>query len=189
MNPWARTVLASLAIVVVVAVTGLMLTGLPAPAKILPTGLGGREGSGRSVLNFRAPASVQEYSTSVRPMIRRRTGGVEVAYAGCAKDIGLHRKIRVFQAVYHGVAAGQRWVFAIRLRGLVMKAYSIVGMEWFNSQGKLVGEKDVYPPPSRTYQRAQVAVTLPGGATYIAVYVQLLGINPQTRLDVTAASP
>jgi hypothetical protein len=188
MRPWARTLMASAGISVVVVSAGLALTGLPAPAKNLPTGLGGRAVSGRSVLTYKASAWAQEYSTTVKPTITRHPNSVEVSYVGHVKDTGLHRKVEVFQGVYHGVAAGQHWVFSIRLRGLVVKTYAIVGMEWFNSHGKWVGEKDVYPPVGRTYQRALVAETLPPGAKYLAVYVQLPEINSQTRLDVTATS-
>lgn len=188
MRPWARTIMASATIAAVVVGAGLALTGLPAPAKDLPTGLGVRIVNGRSVLAHEASAWAQEYSTTVKPTIIRHQDSVEVAYAGQAEDTGLHRKVEVFQGVYHGVAAGQRWVFSIRLRGVVVKTYAIVGMEWFNSHGKWAGEKDVYPPIDRTYQRASVGQTLPHGAKYLAVYVQLPEINPQTRLDVTAAS-
>ena len=188
MRPWTRTTLAVTAIAGLVVGAGLLLTGLPAPAQSLPTGLGARQVSGRSVLTRRASAWAQEYSTTVRPTIVRHRDSVEVSYIGRASDTGLHREVEVFQGVYHGVAAGQRWVFSVRLRGLVVKSYAVVGMEWFNSNGKRAGEKDVYPPIGHTYQRALVAETLPRGAKYVAVYVQLPEINPQTRLDVTAMS-
>ena len=188
MRPWTRTALASAAIAVVVVGAGLALTGLPTPAKNLPTGLGRQEVNGRSVLTYKASAWAQEYSTVVRPTIIRHPGSVEVTYVGQANDTGLHRKVEVFQGVYHGAAAGQRWVFSIRLRGLVVKAYAIVGMEWFNSHGKWAGEKDVYPPVGTAYQWASVAETLPWGAKFLVVYVQLPGINPQTRLDLTAGA-
>ena len=188
MRSWARTALAVTAIAVLVVGAGLMLTGLPAPAKSLPTGLGARQVGGRSVLTRKASAWAQEYSTTVKPTVLHHRDSVEVSYVGRASDTGPHRKVEVFHGVYHGVAAGQQWVFSIRLRGLVVKSYAIVGMGWFNSHGKWVGEKDVYPPVGRTYRRALVAETLPRGAKYLAVYVQLLEINPQTRLDVTATS-
>jgi hypothetical protein len=188
MRLWLRTVMASVAIAAVVVGAGLALTGLPAPAKNLPTGLGGRAVSGRSVLMDKPSAWAQEYSTTLRPTIIRHGSSVEVAYVGQEKDTGLHHKVEVFQGVYHGVAAGQRWIFSIRLRGLVIKTYAIVGMEWFNAHGKWVGEKDVYPPVGSLYQRSLVAETLPAGAKYLAVYVQLPEINPQSRLDVTATS-
>ena len=121
------------------------------------------------MLTRKASAWAQEYSTTVQPTIIRHRDSVEVSYVGRASDTGLHHKVEVFQGVYHEVAAGQRWVFSIRLRGRVVKSYAIVGMEWFNSHGKREGEKDVYPPVGRAYQWVLVAETLPRGAKYLAV--------------------
>jgi hypothetical protein len=186
-RPWARTALATAAIAAVVVGVGAIFAGLPAAPKNLPTGLGSHLIKGQNVLSNSVSWS-KEYSTVSKPTVVRNHGVVEVTYVGRRGDIGVHRKVEVFQGVYRGVEPGQRWEFSVRLRGLVVKTYAIVGMEWFNSHGKWAGETDVYPPLGRTYRRVIVIKTLPEGAKYLAVYVQLAEINALTRIDVTATS-
>jgi hypothetical protein len=174
-----------------VVAVGIVFSGLPRPHRTPPTGFGGSPGHGVNALRLaddtltRANTWDQEDTTSGRPVLIGRAGSVELAYRGEPGDTGRHRKVEVFQAVER-VAAGQRWVFSILLRGTVVKAYADVGMEWFGANGKWLAEKDVYPPLTAAYQRVTVAKVLPAGARYLAIYVQLAEINPATRIDISA---
>jgi hypothetical protein len=187
MRPVIKTILVLAGIAVIVFGVGFAFTGLPTPAKNLPTGLGGSSAHGRNVLRS-GVTWAREYTTASKPWLIRHKSSMEVAYVGEPGDTGLHRKVEVFQGVYHNVAPGQEWVFSVRLRGLIVKSYVIVGMEWFTSSGKWAGEKDIYPPVTETYQRMTVATVLPPKAQYLAVYVQLPEINPSTRIDISASS-
>jgi hypothetical protein len=86
------------------------------------------------------------------------------------------------------VTSGQQWIFSIRMRGMIIKSYADVGMEWFNAQWKWMGEKDVYPSITGTDRRFEVSTVLPANARHLAVYVQLPEINPATRIDVIASA-
>jgi hypothetical protein len=174
---------------------GYLFTGLPAPAKNLPTGLVPHfNGYGRNVLGdpadmwTRANTWAREDTTAGKPVVLPHKGAVEVAYIGEPRDTGPRRKIEVFQATSHGVTSGQRWIFSIRMRGMIIKSYADVGMEWFNAKWKWMGEKDVYPPITGSYQRFAVSIVLPANARHLAVYVQLPEINSATRIDVIASS-
>jgi hypothetical protein len=174
---------------------GYLFTGLPAPAKNLPTGLVAHfSGYGHNVLGDTADMRTQvntwdrEDTTAGKPVVLTRKGTVEVAYAGEPEDTGTKRKIEVFQATSHGVTSGQRWIFSVRMRGMIIKSYADVGMEWFNAQWKWMGEKDVYPSITGTDRRFEVSTVLPANARHLAVYVQLPEINPATRIDVIASA-
>jgi hypothetical protein len=171
-----------------VLAVGLAFTGLPAPAKELPTGLGKGPSHGHDVLSGRPGVWARENTTAGKPVLIRHTDSVEVTYTGEHGDTGLHRKIEVFRGIYHGIAPGQRWIFSIRLQVIVIESYAIVGMEWFKPDGKWAGEKDVYPPVTGTAQRVTVSAVMPTTAKYLAVYVQLPEINPSTRIDLTASA-
>jgi hypothetical protein len=192
MRPAIRIVLVLGCLAAVVAGVGLVFTGLPARAKPLTTGLGGSPGHGINVLRLAADTLTrvntwaQEDTTAARPTLTRRASSIELAYAGTPGDTGGHRKVEIFQAI-HRVAADQRWVFSVLIRGAVVKSYADVGMEWFGKNGRWMDEKDVYPPLDATYQRVTVAAVLPSGARYLAVYVQLAEINPATRIDISAS--
>jgi hypothetical protein len=202
---WAlRTGSILVAIAALVLCAGLAFAGLPTPPKHLPTGVGVSPGSGRNVLvdgAFRAGNRIargwlQEYSTTTAPSYLRFGSVQEIAYAGSPGDTGLHRKIEVFQAIWHGVHPGQRWRFSVRVKGRLSRAYIIVGMEWFSvfkhTVGKVVGygynyihEQDVYPKLTTSWQRfTAISPPLPGNARCVAVYVQLPEINAASRIDV-----
>jgi hypothetical protein len=200
----ARTIGILIAIAALVLGTGLAFAGLPTPPKHLPTGSGVAAGRGRDVLadgGFLSGGRVakgwlQEYSTATAPSYLRRDGVQQIAYDGAAGDTGLHRKIEIFQAIWHGVHPGQRWRFSIRVKGKVTRSYVIVGMEWFSVfkhvVGKVVGygyhyiaEQDVYPQINGSWQRVTaVSPRLPATARCVAVYVQLPEINGSSRIDV-----
>ena len=200
----ARTIGILAAIAALVLCAGLAFAGLPTPPKHLPTGSGVPAGHGRNVLvdgGFMSGGRVakgwlQEYSTITAPSYGRRGGVQQIAYAGAAGDTGLHRKIEIFQAIWHGVHPGERWRFSIRVKGKLTHAYVIVGMEWFSVfkhvVGKVIGygynyiaEQDVYPQLDGSWQRVTaVSPRLPGNARCVAVYVQLPEINGTSRIDV-----
>jgi hypothetical protein len=171
----------------------IMFSGLPRPVTPPPTGLGGSPGRGTNVLGLaadtwtRANTWAKEDTIAGTPTFIRHTTSIEIVYAGVPEDTGGHRKLEVFQAIDRGVVAGQLWVFSIRLRGLVVKSYTDVGIEWFGKDWKWMAEKDVYPPLTGSYQRVTVAKVLPDGARYLAVFVQLEQINPATRIDISAS--
>lgn len=200
----ARTIGILIAIAALVLCAGLAFAGLPTPPKHLPTGSGVPPGRGRNVLadgGFRsggpmAKGWLQEYSTTTAPSYLRRGDVQQIAYDGAAGDSGLHRKIEIFQAIWHGVQPGERWRFSIRVKGKLTHSYVIVGMEWFSVfkhvVGKVVGygynyiaEQDVYPQVNGSWQRVTaVSPPLPGNARCVAVYVQLPEINGTSRIDV-----
>jgi hypothetical protein len=68
------------------------------------------------------------------------------------------------------------------------RAYMIVGLEWFSLHKPIyryLGEKDVYPQLTTSWQRVTVvSPPLPGDARCLAVYVQLPELNPSSHLDV-----
>jgi hypothetical protein len=197
------------ALAALVLCTGLAFTGLPPQPKHLPTGDGVRPGRGRNVLidsRFArggriASGWLQEYSTTTKPFYKRAAGSEEIAYTGVSGDTGLHRKIEIFQAVWHGVHPGQRWRFSIRIKGQIAKGYALVGMEWFSVFKHVVhhvvgygyhyiNEQDVYPQVSTSWQRVTaVSPPLPRTARCVAVYVQLPEINASTRLIVHVSGP
>jgi len=200
----ARTIGILIAIAALVLCAGLAFAGLPKPPKHLPTGSGVPAGHGRNVLvdgRFLSGGRVakgwlQEYSTTTAPSYGRRGGVQQIGYTGAPGDTGLHRKIEIFQAIWHGVHPGERWRFSIRVKGKLTRAYVIVGMEWFSVfkhvVGKVVGygynyiaEQDVYPQINGSWQRVTaVSPPLPGNARCVAVYVQLPEINGSSRIDV-----
>jgi len=200
----ARTIGILIAIAALVLCAGLAFAGLPAPPKHLPTGSGVPAGRGRNVLvdgGFRSGGRVakgwlQEYSTTTAPSYLRRGGVQQIGYEGVPGDTGLHRKIEIFQAIWHGVRPGQRWRFSIRIKGKLARSYVIVGMEWFSVFKHVVGnvvgygyryiaEQDVYPQINGSWQRVTaVSRPLPASARCVAVYVQLPEINGTSRIDV-----
>jgi hypothetical protein len=200
----ARTVGILLAIAALVLCAGLAFAGLPKPPHHLPTGAGVPAGRGRNVLvdgGFLSGGRVakgwlQEYSTTTAPSYLRSGGTEQITYDGAPGDTGLHRKIEIFQAIWHGVHPGERWRFSIRVKGKLSHAYLIVGMEWFSVFKHVVGnvvgygynyiaEQDVYPQLSSSWQRVTaVSRPLPGNARCVAVYVQLPEINGSSKIDV-----
>jgi hypothetical protein len=172
---------------------GIMFSGLPRPVTTPPTGLGGRPGHGANVLRLAADTLTRvntwarEYTIAGVPIVLQHASSIEIVYAGVPGDTGRHRKLEVFQAIDRGVSGGQLWVFSIRLRGVVVKSYADVGMEWFGKNGKWMAETDVYPPLTASYRRVTVTQVLPRGAKYLAVYLQLAQINPATRIDISAS--
>jgi hypothetical protein len=202
---WAiRTAGILAAITALVLCAGLAFAGLPTPPKHLPTGAGVSPGRGRNVLAdgaFRAGFPIakgwlQEYSTTTTPSYLRSDDTQQIMYAGAPGDTGLHRKIEIFQAIWHGVHPGQRWRFSVRVRGKISHGYVIVGMEWFSVFKHVVGnvvgygysyiaEQDVYPQLTASWQRVTaISRPLPGNARCVAVYVQLPEINGSTRIDI-----
>jgi hypothetical protein len=191
---------------------GLVFTGLPVPAKTLTSGLGVSPGSGRNVLEDpdfvsdglggspMAQGWLQEHNTTgPAPAYIRKNNSQEIAYNGQPGDTGVHHKIEIFQAIWHGVHPGQRWRFSIKVKGQISKGYIIVGMEWFSVFKHVVhhvvgygynyiAEQDVYPQLTTSWQRfTAVSPRLPRTARCVAVYVQLPEINYLTHLDVTVA--
>jgi hypothetical protein len=202
---WAlRTGAILVAIAALVLCAGLAFAGLPTPPKHLPTGAGVSAGTGRNVLAdgaFRSGSRVatgwlQEYSTTTPPTYRRFGGIQQITFTGRPGDTGLHRKIEIFQAIWHGVHPGERWRFSIRVRGRLSHAYIIAGMEWFSVfkhvVGKVTGygysyiaEQDVYPQLTSSWQRVTaISPPLPGNARCVAVYIQLPEINGSSQIDV-----
>ena len=203
-----RWVLRTAGVLVVIAGlvlgTGLAFAGLPAPPKHLPTGAGVSAGHGRNVLQDGTFAAgrplakdwLQEYSTTTAPFYARQDDTQEIAFSGSAADTGLHRKIEVFQATWHGVHPGQRWRFSVQIKGHLSHGYVIVGMEWFSVFKHVVGnvtgygynyiaESDVYPQVTESWQRVTaVSPPLPRSARCVAVYVQLPEISAATRVQV-----
>jgi hypothetical protein len=173
---------------------GVMFSGLPKPIRTPPTGLGGSPGHGVNVLGLAADTWTQantwarEDTITGTPKLIRHQASIEIVYNGVAGDTGGHRKLEVFQAIDRGVSGGQLWIFSIRLRGMIVKSYTDVGIEWFGKNWKWMAETDVYPPLTAAYRRVTVATTLPAGARYLAVFVQLEQVNPATRIDISAAS-
>jgi hypothetical protein len=208
-----RTLAIFTALVALVLGVGLVFTGLPAPAKTLPTGVGVSAGTGRNVLedpgftrNGRdgspvAAGWLQEYNTTgPAPVYIRKNDSQEIAYNGQPGDTGVHHKVEVFQAIWHGVHTGERWRFSIELKGQISKGYIIAGMEWFSIFKHVVhhvvgygysyiAEQDVYPHLTSSWQRVTVvSPRLPSNARCVAVYVQLPEINYMTHIDVTLAA-
>jgi hypothetical protein len=198
---WAiRTcgVLATIAALVLCA--GIAIGGVP-KFKNLPTGQGVSRGTGRNVLldpgfSRGGPVAMNwlpEYSTTTAPFYLRHNDSEEIAYVGNSGDSGLHRKIEIFQSLWHGVYPGQRWRFSMRLRGQLSKAYIIVGMEWFSVHKplyKYIAEQDVYPQVTMSWQQVTVvSPPMPKMARCVAVYVQLPEINPMSRIDVWISGP
>jgi hypothetical protein len=194
---WALRTAAVLGVLAaLVLFAGLAFAGLPLPPKHLPTGAGVSEGVGSNVLadgGFTHGGAVAsgwspEYSTAARPFFLRRDDAEEVAYAGQPGDTGPHRKIEIFQATWRDVRPGQRWRFSVRVRGQMLKAYMIVGMEWFRVAKPIyryIAEQDVYPKVSTSWERVTVVTPpLPKAARCLAVYVQLPEINAASRIDV-----
>jgi hypothetical protein len=187
-----------------IAFTGWAVAGLPPKPKELPTGDGVTLSLGKNTLSdgeFSQGGSIakgwlQEYNTEGKPVYLRSRDVQEIAYAGEPEDTGVHHKIEVFQALWHGVEPGQRWQFSIRVKGQISKGYVIAGMEWFSVYkhvvGKVVGygynyiaEQDVYPQVTTNWQQiTAVSPKLPSNAKCVAVYVQLPEINDMTRVDV-----
>jgi hypothetical protein len=184
--------------------TGWAVAGLPPKPKSLPTGTGVAVASGRNTLvdgKFSEPGQIakgwlQEYNTTGKPSYLHPGDIQEIAYSGQPGDTGVHHKIEIFQALWHGVKPGQRWQFSIHVQGQISKGYVIVGMEWFSVYKHVVGnvvgygynyiaEQDVYPHVSTSWQEiTAISPKLPSNARCVAVYVQLPEINDTTRLDV-----
>jgi hypothetical protein len=199
---WAlRTAGIMAGIAALVLGAGLVFTGIPTEAKRLPTGIGVSPGTGRNVLldsrfsdgSRVAKGWLQEFSTATVPFYERSSGIEEIVYAGTSGDTGLHRKIEIFQATWHGVRPGQRWRFSIRVRGQISRDYIIVGAEWFSVRKRLykyIAEQDVYPHVNMNWQQV-TAVTppLPKSAAALAVYIQIPEINSLSRINISLTEP
>jgi hypothetical protein len=196
-------------IVIIVVGLGATITGGFTRLPSLPSGIvtgTAADVTGRNVLADPPPWR-HENLAAIPPTYRKGPGGQEILYAGQPGDAvplaSGTRRIEIFladvgypaeqQGMKAGVRPGQRWRFQVTVRGFTVKAYVVVGMEWFSLPKKeaiYLGEADVYPHISEVPE--QVTVTcppLPGSVKAIAVYVQLQEISPATRIDVTVSSP